>query len=136
MVRFHWHVEGGLSAYIAGPQTVVEGDGNDKVYETPCYIELAGQKETFEGIINVRSRYFEGQRIQPVGVALAHDTDVLSARGSLIAKLALELAKEGEEMSRPAPHQLKAIMHKKTRSPAVYEVNRILNTLEGSYPCG
>ena len=96
MVRFHWHVEGGLSAFIAGPQTVVGGDGDEKVYEMPCYIELAGQKETFEGIINVRSRYFEGQRIQPVGVALAHDTDVVSARGSLIAKLALDLAKEGE----------------------------------------
>ena len=102
MVRFHWHVEGGLSAFIAGPQTVIGGDGDDKVYEMPCYIELAGQKDTFEGIINVKNRYFEDQRIQPVGVALAHDTDVVSARGSLIAKLALELAKEGKMTPWPA----------------------------------
>ena len=99
MGRFHWHVEGCLSAFIAGPQTVVGGDGGDKVYEMPCYIELAGQKEMFEGIINVSSRYFGDQRIQPVGVALAHDTNVTSARGSLIAKLALYLAKEGGKTS-------------------------------------
>lgn len=96
MVRFHWHVEGGLSAFTAGPQTVVSAEGEEKVYELPCYIELAGQKETFEGIINVRSNYFEEQRIQPVGVALAHDTDVATARGKLIAKLALQLAREGK----------------------------------------
>ena len=95
MVRFHWHVEGGLSAFIPGPQNAVGTDGEEKVYELPCYIELAGQKETFEGLINVRSSYFEEGRVQPVGVALAHDTDVATARGTVIAKLALELAKAG-----------------------------------------
>ncbi len=107
MVRFHWHVEGGLSAFIAGPQSVVSADGEEKIYELPCYIELAGQKETFEGLINVRSGHFGEGRVQPVGVALAHDTDVATARGKVVAKLALELAKAGglssltEEMSVP-----------------------------------
>ena len=95
MVRYHWHVEGGLSAFIAGPQNIVSADGEEKVYEMPCYIELAGQKETFEGLINVRSNHFEEGRVQPVGVALAHDTDVATARGKVVAKLALELAKAG-----------------------------------------
>ena len=96
MVRFHWHVEGGLSALIAGPQSIVSADGEEIVYEMPCYIELAGQKETFEGLINVRSNYFEEGRIQPLGVALAHDTDVATARGKLIASLAVDLAKAGK----------------------------------------
>ena len=95
MVRFHWHVEGGLSAFIAGPQSIVSADGEEKIYELPCYIELAGQKETFEGLINVRSGHFGEGRVQPVGVALAHDTDVATARGKVAATLALELAKAG-----------------------------------------
>lgn len=107
MVRFHWHVEGGLSAFIPGPQNVVSADGEEKIYELPCYMELAGQKETFEGLINVRSSHFEEGRVQPVGVALAHDTDVATARGKMLAKLALELAKAGglrsptEQTSKP-----------------------------------
>ena len=95
MVRYHWHVEGGLSAFVPGPQSAVSADGEEKVYELPCFIELAGQKETFEGLINVRSDHFGEGRVQPVGVALAHDTDVTTARGKLLAKLALELAKAG-----------------------------------------
>lgn len=98
MVRFHWHVEGGLSAFIAGQPSVVSASGEEKVYELPCHIELAGQKETFEGIISLRSNHFEDQRKQPIGVALAHDTEVVTARGKLIAKLAMELAKEGEQL--------------------------------------
>lgn len=94
MVRFHWHVEASLSAFVVGPQTTLDVDGT-QILEISARIEMPGQKETAEGIINVRADYLKPAAVQPVGVVLGHDAAAESAKGKLISHLANHLAKEG-----------------------------------------
>jgi hypothetical protein len=98
MVRFHWHVEASLSAFVVGPQLVHDLDGTDnsaKILEIPARIEMPGQKETSEGIINVRDDYLKAGTIEPVGVVLGHDAAAETAKGKLLTQLALKLAGQG-----------------------------------------
>jgi len=95
MVRFHWHVEQGLSAFVVGPQTCHDLNDTNKVFEIPTHIELAGQKDAFEGVVTIRSEYLNTGEMQPVGVVLAHDTAADTWKGKLLSRLALDLAKEG-----------------------------------------
>lgn len=95
MVRFHWHVEQGLSAFVVGPQTCHDLNDTTKVFEIPTHIELAGQKDAFEGVITIRNDYLNTGEMQPVGVVLAHDTAADTWKGKLLSRLALDLAKEG-----------------------------------------
>lgn len=99
MVRFHWHVETGLGAFVVGPQTVHNIDETTQVFDLPTHIELAGQKETFEGIITIRSDYLKAGQIQPVGIVLGHDTAADTWKGSVLSHLAVSLAKEGTHFS-------------------------------------
>ncbi|CAL8462142.1 g1673 [Coccomyxa elongata] len=95
MVRFHWHVETGLGAFAVGPQTVHDLDGTTQVFDIPTQIELAGQKDTFEGLITIRSDYLKAGQIQPVGIVLGHDTASETWKGKLLSQLAISLAKDG-----------------------------------------
>ncbi len=95
MVRFHWHVETGLGAFAAGPQTIHDLDGTTQVFDIPIQIELAGQKDTFEGLITIRSDYLKAGQIQPLGIVLGHDTASETWKGKVLSQLAVSLAREG-----------------------------------------
>ena len=99
MVRFHWHVETGLSAFVVGPQTSHLVDETTQVFDIPTHIELAGQKETFEGIITIRSDYLKSGIIQSVGIVLGHDTAADTWKGRVLSHLAVNLAREGVQVT-------------------------------------
>ena len=107
MVRFHWHVEGGLSAFVSGPQTTIELNGGASLFQIPMQVELAGQKEAFEAVITVRSTYLQEGQIRPLGVAIAHDSNTQTWNGKLLSALAKDLAQDGASSCR-APFQYNA----------------------------
>ncbi len=109
MVRFHWHVEAGLSAYSAGQQTHTDALSGCSLFQIPMQVELAGQKDTFEASVMVRSTYLQaGGDTRSVGVAIAHDTASETWNGKLLAALASKLAAQGVQPL-SLPHALLAM---------------------------
>ena len=100
MVRFHWHVEAGLSAFSAGQETVVDEESGCSLYQIPMQVELAGQKDTFEASLTIRSTYLQaGADMPSLGIAIAHDTALETWNGKLLARLAGKLAAQGAVLS-------------------------------------
>jgi len=94
MVRFHWHVEHGISAHCPrGPCALVEGG----VRHIEAESEVAGQKETLPLIFTMPPAYLSDGAIQDVGVVLAH-SDAVEWRSTLLTELAAALAASGAHL--------------------------------------
>ena len=95
MVRFHWHVEHGLSAYCPRePAALAEGG----VRHIEAEAEISGQKETLPMVFTTPPNCFGGGPIRDVGVVLAH-SDVVEWKGRLLTELAVALAASGVAVS-------------------------------------
>eukprot|EP00887_Chlorella_sp_A99_P007385 scaffold2.g7385.t1 len=70
MVRLHWHVDAGQSAFV--PPGGIKLDAAAGVRHLHVEMELAGQNETCPAMITMPAAYLDAARISPVGIALAH----------------------------------------------------------------
>ncbi len=94
MVRFHWHVEHGISAHCPrGPCALVEGG----VRHIEAESDVAGQKETLPLIFTVPPAYLSDGAVRDVGVVLAH-SDAVEWRSTLLTELAAALAASGAHL--------------------------------------
>ena len=91
MVRFHWHVEHGLSAYCPREPAVVAEGG---VRHVEAEAEISGQKETLPMVFTTPPNCFSGGPIKEIGVVLAH-SDAVEWKGRLLTELAVALAASG-----------------------------------------
>ena len=89
MVRFHWHVEDGLSAFCPREPAVL-AEGGIRHIEA----EIAGQKETLPMVFTVPSNYVSEGAIKNIGVVLFH-SDTVNWKGKLLTELAVTLAASG-----------------------------------------
>ena len=129
MVRFHWHVEAGHSAWVAAKGLVTDeaagirhitidaevrralcnGDKLQAIREhptephphhrLPC-LQLAGQNETVMSLLTVPSDYLDSTKVSPVGILLAHGSEGDEWRGPLLEALAAQLAARGHLVMR------------------------------------
>lgn len=94
MVRFHWHVDMGFSAFVPpGGMTVDEETG---VWHVMCEMELAGQNETCTSMMTVPPNYLDASQVKPLGLVLAHGGDAEEWKGTLLTAIATHFAKQGE----------------------------------------
>lgn len=95
MVRFHWHVEQGLSAFCppAGVAAVSSKEGD--VLHVTCEVELAGQKETLPVLFTVPANWLQFDQVASVGVVLGHGSNAADWKGRLATDLAITLASQG-----------------------------------------
>ena len=91
MVRFHWHVEHGLSAYCPREPAVVAEGG---VRHVEAEAEISGQKETLPMVFTTPPNCFTGGPVKEIGVVLAH-SDAVQWKGRLLTELAVALAASG-----------------------------------------
>eukprot|EP00884_Botryococcus_braunii_P021688 jgi/Botrbrau1/8202/Bobra.0392s0001.1 len=93
MVRFHWHVEAGQSAYLPPGAFSVQKDSD--VRHAICEVEIPAQRETMQTLLTLPPKYLNGDEIQDVGIILAHGNNHTDWKGRLLTELAVSLAEAG-----------------------------------------
>ncbi|KAK9831427.1 hypothetical protein WJX81_003930 [Elliptochloris bilobata] len=111
MVRFHWHVEHGLSAYCPREPAVIAEGG---VRHIEAESEVSGQKETLPLVFTTPPNCLVDGVIRDVGVLLAH-SDAVEWKGKLLTELAVTLAASGYVVLRFC------CKHKEARRHRMYE---------------
>ncbi|KAI3426267.1 hypothetical protein D9Q98_008642 [Chlorella vulgaris] len=99
MVRFHWPVEGGHSAWV--PSGGMKVDEEKGVRHITLEMELAGQNETVMSLLTVPEAYLDPGKVRPLGIMLAHGSDAEESwRAPLLEGLACALAAAGHVVMR------------------------------------
>ncbi|KAL0033064.1 hypothetical protein WJX79_000781 [Trebouxia sp. C0005] len=93
MVRFHWHVEQGMSAYMPPDGITLQKDL--KVQQASCEIEVPGQKETLPAILTLPPSYLKPDKVKEVGIVLGHGSNAADWNGKFLTELAAALASQG-----------------------------------------
>lgn len=93
MVRFHWHVEDGLAAFVP-PNGLVQHKDTAVMHAT-CELEMPGQGVTIPSCMTLPPHYLQETAVKEVGVVLAHDLDATDWQGRLLTEVAVQLAKQG-----------------------------------------
>lgn len=93
MVRFHWHVEQGQSAYM--PPEGVTLQKESRVQQASCEIEVPGQKETLPAILTLPPYYLKPDKVKELGIVLGHGSNAADWNGKFFTELAAALAAEG-----------------------------------------
>ncbi|KAL0025699.1 hypothetical protein WJX77_005331 [Trebouxia sp. C0004] len=93
MVRFHWHVEQGMSAYMPPGGITLQKDS--QVQQASCEIEVPGQKETLPAILTLPPSYLKPDKVKEVGIILGHGSNAADWNGKFLTELAAALACQG-----------------------------------------